>query len=101
MKLASKEVANRREVFRGCWSAGFPLSIEAVLWFLDAHLRHRDQSNVGVVGSQCLKVGIIRVSDWPLHVGLARADPDFADKYIFKNFGFVSFDDQIMGATGR
>ena len=43
---------------------------------------------------------LIGVSDWPLHVGLAGADPDFTDEHVFERFGFVSLDDQFMGSAG-
>lgn len=53
------------------------------------------------MGGIDLGFGIVGGRHRPLHVGLSRADPDFADEDIVDDDGFtIPFDDELMRSTG-
>ena len=69
--------------------------------FLSSDLRKVDHANVGILRRQFFQVGIVGRIHRPLHIGLARADPDFAHKHVFKSDGFISLDCQVQWSAAR
>ena len=82
VQLPAEEVADGRELADGLRGADLPLAVEVVLGRLGADVGHGDQADLREVGGQPLQVGVVGVVDVPLHVRLARADPDLADEHV-------------------
>ena len=83
MQLSRKEITYGRKFTDGFWSANFPFTIVVCPnRFLSTDLRKVDHSDIGIIGRQSFQIRIGRLIDIPLHVGLARANPDFSDQDI-------------------
>ncbi len=98
--LRSKKVANSRESADGFRARDLPLTIVSQDWFLGAYLRKIDHADVSILRCQFLQILIIGGIDAPLHIGLARADPHFANQNIVKGDCFIGFDCQLVRSTG-
>lgn len=94
---ATVEEAHGAEVADGGRGAGLPGAFEVVLGFLGADLRDGDEADVGEFGRGDFEVGVPGGTDGPLHVGLAGAEPDFADEHV----GEIAGGGTLDGDFGR
>ena len=81
-------------VWWSCRPKRKPFSVEILLGLLNADLRDGDQSNIGEVGRHDLQIAIVGGSQVEAHVGLPRADPNFADEHIAERDAVLAFDGQ-------
>ena len=102
MEDAAVEEADGAEVADSCWGAGLPGAFEVGLGFLGADLRDGDEADVGEFCGGDFEVGVPGGADGPLHVGLAGAEPDFADEDVGEVAGGGALDGDFggLGAGG-
>ena len=98
---ATVEEADGAEVADSCRGAGLPGAFEVVLGFLGADLRDGDEADVGEFGRGDFEVGVPGGTDGPLHVGLAGAEPDFADEHVGEIAGGGALDGDFGGLGVR
>ena len=87
LQLAREEVADRREVRDARRRGDHPgrrrvHRRHVVLRVERGDALHREQADARMVGGRDLLVGVLRLAHLPLHVRLARADPDLADEHV-------------------
>ena len=99
VELPAEEIADGRKIAHRVGRAGGPLAVEVPLWLLRAHLRHRDQADVGKLCGRLLEVGVVGVVDAPLHVRLAGTDPDLADEHVVERDRVLALDGERVRAA--
>ena len=82
MELTAEEVADGGEIWSRFGSAELPFALKIILRLLGADVGHGDEADFWELGGFGFEVAVVGLADFPLHVGLAGANPDFADEHI-------------------
>jgi hypothetical protein len=94
-------VGDGGEAGDGEWVAGFPLGFHVIDGGIGLQFGDGEESEVGVCGGVDGGLGVFGAGEGPFHVGLAAADPDFADEDVGEGDGLgAAADDEVVGAAG-
>ena len=100
VEMPPEEIEHGREVRHRLRRAGRPPRVHVPLRHAAQDVRHEEQANLRVLGLSDLPKAVGRGPHAPLHVRLARADPDLADQDVVQRKRVGSLDRHLVGAAG-
>ena len=99
VQLAAEVVGNRREASRGLAVAALPGGVDVVRRARRRDVGQAEQADGGIVRRFSRGLAVRRAVQRPLHVGLARAQPDFADQHVLDEVLLSGADPQRIGTA--